>query len=51
MTMKKSYGAPVADLVKFNYADQVVAASDCEMRGYNDKTPSDDGCNPGGYSK
>lgn len=47
--MKKAYEAPVVELVKFNYADQVVATSNCNM-GYQDNTSNPEGCSPSGYT-
>ena len=51
VAMKKNYEAPVVELVKFNYADQVVAASDCWIRVYGNESDAVRGCNPVGYTK
>ncbi|MDO4849561.1 MAG: hypothetical protein Q4B45_07320 [Coriobacteriia bacterium] len=46
---KKTYEVPVAELVKFNYKDQVVATSNCNM-GYEGNTSNPEGCSPVGYT-
>ena len=46
---KKTYEVPVAELVKFNYTDQVVATSNCDM-AYEGNTSYPEGCNPHGYT-
>ena len=45
--MKKSYEAPSIELVKFEYKDQVVAASTSCMGGRTGYL--EDGCTSGGY--
>lgn len=51
--MKKSYEAPSAEIIKFNYRDQVVAASggsdflgENNSNNFDDQTPT---VNPGGH--
>lgn len=45
--MKKGYIKPIAEVVKFQYRDQVVAASSCIGQWLNANSTTDTGCSCG----
>lgn len=48
--MKKNYVAPIAEVVKFEYRDQVVAASRCGVRHTGTTQTDESVCTCGDWS-